>query len=87
MGDCSDSILLFSRMGGAMMSQPTLPDYIEVLLSGFFRQCDHVEDLKAREETTLMAIDRLYDRRLQEIRTHDQMQDRMNALLKGENNE
>ncbi len=39
-----------------------------------------------REEAALVAVTRLYERRMAEIRTHDQMQDRMNELLKGENN-
>lgn len=69
------------------MEQNILPDYIEVLLSGFFRQCENVEELKAREEATLMAIDRLYDRRLQEIKTRDQMQLHVGDLMKGEDNE
>ena len=65
---------------------PTLTACAETLLGAFFRQCEHVEELKAREEAALVAIDRLYDRRLREIRTRDQMQDFMNKLSKGENN-
>ena len=40
-----------------------------------------------REEAALMAVTRLYERRMAEIRTRDQMQGLMNELLKGENNE
>lgn len=68
------------------MRYPTLTARAESLLGDFFRQCEHVEELKAREEAVLMAIDRLYDRRLREIRTHDQMQDLMDELSEGENN-
>ena len=40
-----------------------------------------------REEAALVAVTRLYERRMAEIRTHGQVQDRMNELLKGEDNE
>lgn len=86
MGGRANSLLFLGRLGGAVMRYPTLTACAETLLGAFFRQCEHVEDLKAREEATLVAIDRLYDRRLQEIRTYDQMQDLMNELPKGEDN-
>lgn len=57
------------------MRYPTLTACAEALLGTFFRQCKHVEELNAREEATMVAIDRLYDRRLREIRTHNQMQE------------
>lgn len=66
---------------------PTLTAYAERMLGDFFRQCGSPDELKMREEAALMAVTRLYERRMAEIRTHDQMQDRMNELLKGENNE
>ena len=84
MGDRADRILLLGRMGGAVMRYPTLTACAETLLGNFFRQCEHVEELKAREEATLIAIDRLYDRRLQEIRTRDQMQLHVGDLMEGE---
>ena len=40
-----------------------------------------------REEAALVAVTRLYERRMVEIRTHDQMQNIMNELPKGEDNE
>ena len=40
-----------------------------------------------REEAALVAVTRLYERRMTEIRTRDKMQDRMNELLKGEDSE
>ena len=40
-----------------------------------------------REEAALVAVTRLYERRMAEIRTHDQMQGLMNGLPKGEDNE
>ena len=55
------------------MRYPTLTACAESLLDTFFRQCEEVDELKAREEATLVAIDRLYDRRLREIRTEQEM--------------
>ena len=55
------------------MRYPTLTACAEALLDTFFRQCEEVDELKAREEATLVAIDRLYDRRLREIRTAQEM--------------
>ena len=69
------------------MKYPTLTACAETMLGDFFRQCTTREELQAREEAALVAIDRLYERRLREIKTRDQMQDRMNELLKGEDNE
>lgn len=69
------------------MRYPTLTACAESLLGDFFRQCTTREELQAREEATLVAIDRLYDRRLREIRTHDQMRGLMDELPKGENKE
>ena len=66
------------------MRYPTLTACAETLLGNFFRQCEHVEELNAREEATLVAIDRLYDRRLQEIRTHDRMQEIKGPLHVGD---
>ena len=66
---------------------PTLTACAEGALGEFFRKCESPEELKMREEAALVAVTRLYERRMTEIRTHDQMQDRMNELLKGENNE
>lgn len=40
-----------------------------------------------REEAALVAVTRLYERRMVEIRTHDQMQGLMNELSEGEDNE
>ena len=40
-----------------------------------------------REEAALVAVTRLYERRMAEIRTHDQMQSLMNELSEGEDNE
>lgn len=92
MGDRVDSILLSGRMGGAVMRYPTLTACAETLLGDFFRQCEHVEELNAREEATMVAIDRLYDRRLREIRTHNQMQEikgqiHVGDLMEGEDME
>jgi len=66
---------------------PTLTAYAEGALGEFFRKCENPEELKMREEAALVAVTRLYERRMAEISTHDQMQDRMNELLKGEDNE
>ena len=74
MGDRADSILLSGRMGGAVMRYPTLTACAEALLGTFFRQCEHVEELKAREEATLLAVEKLYTRRMAEIRTTEEMQ-------------
>lgn len=66
---------------------PTLTAYAEGALGAFFRECEVPEELKMREEAALVAVTRLYERRMAEIRTHDQMQDLMNELPKGEDNE
>ena len=66
---------------------PTLTAYAEGALGAFFRACESPEELKMREEAALMAVTRLYERRMAEIRTHDQMQNIMNELTEGENNE
>ena len=79
MGDRADSILLSGRLGGAVMRYPTLTACAEALLGTFFRQCEHVEELNAREEATMVAIDRLYDRRLREIRTEQELKTAMTA--------
>ena len=74
------------------MRYPTLTACAEALLGTFFRQCEHVEELNAREEATMVAIDRLYDRRLREIRTEHEMQEikgqiQVGDLLEGEDGE
>ena len=79
MGDRADSDLLSGRLGGAVMRYPTLTACAEALLGTFFRQCKHVEELNAREEATMVAIDRLYDRRLREIRTEQELKTAMAA--------
>ena len=66
---------------------PTLTACAEGALSEFFRECEGPEELKMREEAALVAVTRLYERRMTEIRTRDQMQSLMNELLKGEDNE
>ena len=66
---------------------PTLTACAEGALGEFFRKCESPEELKMREEAALVAVTRLYERRMAEIRTHDQMQDRMSELSKGEDNE
>jgi len=58
----------------------------EGALGEFFRECEGPEELKMREEAALMAVTRLYERRMAEIRTHDQMQGLMNELSEGEDN-
>ena len=40
-----------------------------------------------REEAALVAVTRLYERRMEEIRTRDQMQGLIDELPKGEDNE
>ena len=66
---------------------PTLTAYAERMLGDFFRKCESPDELKMREEAALMAVTRLYERRMAEIKTHDQLQDRMSELPKGEDNE
>ena len=60
--------------------------YAEGDIGDFFRKCESPEELKMREEAAIVAVTRLYERRMAEIRTRDQMQGLMNELLKGENN-
>lgn len=69
------------------MRYPTLTAYAEGVLGAFFRECESPEELKMREEAALVAVTRLYERRMAEIRTHGKMQSLMNELSKGENNE
>lgn len=66
---------------------PTLTARAEGALGEFFRKCESPEELKMREEAALVAVTRLYERRMAEIRTRDQIQGLMNELLKGEDNE
>ena len=66
---------------------PTLTACAEGALGTFFRECEGPEELKMREEAALVAVTRLYERRMAEIRTHDQMQGLMNELSEGEDNE
>ena len=66
---------------------PTLTACAEGALGAFFRECESPEELKMREEAALVAVTRLYERRMAEIRTRDKMQGHMSELLKGENNE
>ena len=66
---------------------PTLTACAEKFLGAFFRECENPEELKMREEAALVAVTRLYERKMAEIRTHDQMQNLMSELSKGENNE
>ena len=56
------------------MRYPTLTACAETLLGAFFRQCESPEELKAREEATLLAVEKLYTRRMAEIRTTEEMQ-------------
>ena len=66
---------------------PTLTACAEGALGEFFRKCESPEELKMWEEAALVAVTRLYERRMAEIRTHDQMQGLMNELSEGEDNE
>lgn len=66
---------------------PTLTAYAEGALGAFFRECESPEELKMREEAALVAITRLYERRMEEIRTRDKMQNLMSELPKGEDHE
>lgn len=76
-------MVLVAGRGGGM----TLKAIAEGLLGAFFRECENPEELKMREEAALVAVTRLYERRMAEIRTHDQMRDLMSELLKGEDSE
>lgn len=60
--------------------------YAEGALGEFFRKCENPEELKMREEAALVAVTRLYERKMAEIRTHDQMQNLMSELSEGEDN-
>jgi len=51
----------------------TLKAIAEGLLSAFIRSADDVQELNARETAILQALDEVYDRRLREIRTDQEM--------------
>ncbi len=46
---------------------PTLTARAEGALGTFFRECEGPEELKMREEAALVAVTRLYERRMAEI--------------------
>lgn len=46
---------------------PTLTACAEGFLGAFFRECESPEELKMREEAALVAVTRLYERRMEEI--------------------
>lgn len=46
---------------------PTLTACAEGALGEFFRKCESPEELKMREEAALVAVTRLYERRMAEI--------------------
>ena len=68
---------------------PTLTAYAEGVLGAFFRQCETREELQAREEAALVAVTRLYERKMAELRTEQEMKIKaaMNELTEGENND
>lgn len=68
------------------MRYPTLTACAEGALGAFFRQCESPEELKMREEAALVAVTRLYERRMTEIRTTEEMQSLMNELPEREDN-
>ena len=88
MGDRADRIILSDRLGGVVMNSryPTLTACAEGVLGAFFRQCESPEELKMREEAALVAVTRLYERRMTEIRTEQEMQHHVGDLPKGEDN-
>lgn len=59
----------------------TLRAIAEGLLGAFFRQCEHVEELNAREEAILRALDEVYDRRFLEITR--EMEERHDTVFLG----
>lgn len=55
------------------MRYPTLTAYVERMLGPFFFQVETREELQAREEAALTAITQLFERRMSELRTHEDL--------------
>ena len=67
---------------GGDVRYPTLTAYAEGILCDFFQRGGSPEELKAREEAALVAVTRLYERRMAEIRTAEEMK-RKTAMAAG----
>lgn len=55
---------------------PTLRANAEQALSAVFQRCEDVERLKAQEEAAYLAVSRVYQRRMNELRTSEEMKNR-----------